>query len=51
MFACTTAQVAAITDQSLMVVERYARQRDQRKLVRQAMGKWAAALDGSDGER
>jgi hypothetical protein len=39
---CTTAQVAAITRQSMQMVEHYARRRDQRKLAQVAMGKWVA---------
>jgi integrase len=38
---CTTAQVAAITRQSMQMVEHYARRRDQRKLAQVAMRKWS----------
>ncbi len=48
---CTPAEVAGITDQSLGIIERYARQRDQRKFARRAMGKWTSALEETDGER
>lgn len=37
---CSVAQTAAISGQTLQMVEHYARQRDQRKLARGAMEKW-----------
>ncbi len=41
---CAAAEVAGITDQSLGVIERYSRQRNQRKLARRAMDKWVSTL-------
>lgn len=37
---CSTAEVAAITGQSMQMVEHYARARDQRRLAIQAMQRW-----------
>lgn len=37
---CTTAETAAISGQSLQLVEYYAKRRDQKKLGRKAMEKW-----------
>jgi hypothetical protein len=37
---CSTAEVSAITGQSLQVVEHYAKGRDGRALARAAMVKW-----------
>jgi hypothetical protein len=48
---CTPAEVSGITDQSLGIIERYSRQRDQRKLARRAMDKWTSALEETDGEQ
>ncbi|WP_177185178.1 site-specific integrase [Sphingobium sp. YR768] len=39
---CTVAQTAAISGQTLQVVEHYAKLRDQRKLAIRAMSKWEA---------
>ncbi len=47
----TPAEVSGITDQTLGVVEKYARQRDQRKLARREMDKWARALEETDREQ
>jgi hypothetical protein len=40
---CTRAQVAAITGQSLQMVEHYAQQVNQRELARAALLKWERA--------
>ncbi len=37
---CTVAETAAISGQTLQMVEHYAKKRDQTKLARVAMGKW-----------
>ena len=39
---CSTAEVAAITGQTLQMVEHYAQARDQRELARSGMARWAA---------
>ena len=37
---CTVSEVSSITGQTLQMVEHYAKQRDDLKLARRAMGKW-----------
>ncbi len=37
---CTAAMVSAITGQSLLMLEHYARKRNNRKLAKAAMEKW-----------
>jgi len=37
---CTSAMVSAITGQSLLMLEHYARKRNNRKLAKAAMEKW-----------
>jgi len=44
---CSVAQAASISGQSLQMVERYARKRDQTKLSRQAMKLWEGTEDES----
>jgi len=44
---CTTAEVQAITGQSIEMVEHYARQVNQRKLAASAILKWENASETS----
>jgi predicted transcriptional regulator len=39
---CTVGEVSAITGQTLAMVEHYAKQRNNLKLAKRAMGKWEA---------
>jgi len=48
---CSTAEVSAITGQSLQVVEHYARGRDERALARAAMAKWESGTDRATPEK